>query len=80
MNTDKRYNDQFLFCDILVGKRLFRNRLGEISVGIRDLFGDGSRSYRHGINSSGRTDTINQGVGRLWTIQFVYHLRAYKNM
>lgn len=80
VNTDKRYNDQFLFCDILVGKRLFRNRLGEISVGIRDLFDDGSRSYRHGINSSGRTDTINQGVGRFWTLQFVYHLRAYKNM
>ncbi len=72
------FNDRTLLCNLHLGKRLFRNRLGEFSIGINDLFDDNSRRYIHTINASGTNDIVNQGIGRYMAVQFVYHLRAYR--
>lgn len=72
------FNDKTLLCNLYLGKRLFRNRLGEISIGVNDLFDDNSRRYFHTINASGTNDIVNQGIGRYLAVQFVYHLRAYR--
>lgn len=54
------FNDRTLLCNLYLGKRIFRNRLGEISIGINDLFDDNSRRYAHTINSSGTNNIVNQ--------------------
>ena len=72
------FNDRTLLCNLYLGKRIFRNRLGEISIGINDLFDDNSRRYAHTINSSGTNNIVNQGIGRYVAFQFVWHLRNYR--
>lgn len=75
LSTDRRYNDHSVFWDVFLGKRLFRNRRGEISIGCNDIFDHTSKVYRHSISASGTSDVSNIGVGRYFSIQFVYHLR-----
>lgn len=72
------FNDRTLLCNLYLGKRIFRNRLGEISIGINDLFDDNSRRYAHTINSSGTNNIVNQGIGRYVAFQLVWHLRNYR--
>lgn len=72
------FNDRTLLCNLYLGKRIFRNRLGEISIGINDLFDDNSRRYAHTINSSGTNNIVNQGIERYAAFQLVWHLRNYR--
>ena len=72
------FNDRTLLCNLYLGKRIFRNRLGEISIGINDLFDDNSRRYAHTINSSGTNNIVNQGIERSVAFQLVWHLRNYR--
>ena len=72
------FNDRTLLCNLYLGKRIFRNRLGEISIGINDLFDDNSLRYAHTINSFGANNIVNQGIGRYVAFQFVWHLRNYR--
>lgn len=77
LSIDRRYNDRLLYCDIFLGKKLFRNRMGEINIGVNDLFNATGRYFRHTINANGATDSSDLGMGRYFSIQFVYHLRHY---
>lgn len=77
LSIDKLYNDKLLYCDIFLGKKLFRNQLGEINIGVNDLFNATRNYFRHSINSNGATDASDLGLGRYFSIQFVYHLRHY---
>lgn len=72
------FNDRTLLCNLYLGKRIFRNRLGENSIGINDLFDDNSRRYAHTINSSGTNNIVNQGIERYVAFQLVWHLRNYR--
>lgn len=72
------FNDRTLLCNLYLGKRIFRNRLGEISIGINDLFDDNSRRYAHTINSSETNNIVNQGIERYVAFQLVWHLRNYR--
>lgn len=74
----RSFNDRVLLCNLYVGKRLFRNRSGEISLGINDLFDNNRLHYIHTINSSGTNDTTNQGIGRYFALQFIWHIRSQK--
>lgn len=72
------YDDRTLLCNLHFGKRLFRNRSGEISCGINDLFDDNSLRYIHTIQTSGANNTVNQGIGRYFSFQFIWHIRSQK--
>lgn len=74
------FNDRVLLCNLYIGKRIFRNRLGEISIGVNDLFNDNACRYVHTINASGTNNIVNQGIGRYIAFQFVWHLRNYRKM
>lgn len=76
-SIDGRYNDELVLCDLYVGKRLFRDGLGEVSIGVNDILDQGTHRYSHSISASGTSDTVNSGTGRYFSVQFVYHLRAY---
>ncbi len=75
LNVDGLYNDRLVYCDVFIGKKLFRNSLGEVNVGVNDLFNGTRRNYRHTINSNGTSDNTDIGLGRYFSVQFVYHLR-----
>ena len=40
---------------------------------LNDLFNDSIRSYWHDVSSTGRTDGINSGLGRYFSIQCIWH-------
>lgn len=76
-SIDGNFNDRILLCDFYLGKRLLRNGMGEVNIGVNDIFNDSIRQFGHSINASGSTDAVNTGLGRYFSIQFIYHLRNY---
>lgn len=72
------FNDKILLCNLYLGRRIFRNHLGEISIGVNDLFNNNVHRYVHTINTSGTNNVVNQGIGRYVAFQFVWHLRNYR--
>lgn len=75
LSIDRLYNDRLLYCDIFIGKKLFRDQLGEISIGVNDLCNATLRNYRHSISTNGSSDSSYIGLGRYISLQFVYHIR-----
>lgn len=70
------YNDNIYLCDLFIGRRFLENRRLEINIGVNDLFNDSIRSYWHNVNSSGRTDGVNSGLGRYFSLQCIWHFRS----
>jgi hypothetical protein len=70
------YDQQYLICNLYLGKKIFRNQLGEISVGVNDLFNQ-NRSFRRTVNSNYIQNTTNRAIGRYFAVQFVYNLRNF---
>ena len=67
------YNDNIYLCDLFIGRRFLENKKLEINIGVNDLFNDSIRSYWHTVSSSGKTDGINSGLGRYFSIQCIWH-------
>ena len=70
------YDYSYVLCNAYVGKKLFRNRRGELMFGINDLFNQNTAFSR--TTGSGYTqNTLNSVIGRYYTVQFVYNLRHF---
>lgn len=77
-SLDGRFNDRTCLCDLYIGKRLFKDRLGEISLGVTDLFNGNARRYTHSIGTSGTNDGSYPGLGRYFSVRFTYDLRVHR--
>lgn len=75
-NTEGRYNDNFYFCDLFIGRKFLKNKKLEISLGVNDLFNNNVKSYNHFVTSSARTDGVNIGIGRYFSAQAIWHFRT----
>lgn len=70
------YDNSYVLCNVYLGKKLFRNRRGEVMVGVNDLFNQNTAFSR--TTGSGYTqNSINSVIGRYYTAQFVYNLRNF---
>ena len=59
-----------------IGKKVFRNQLGEIMVGVNDIFNQNTAFTR--TTGSGYTQNAwNSVIGRYFTVQFNYNLRVF---
>ncbi len=72
----ERYDEQYVLCNLYVGKKIFRNQLGEISIGVNDLFNQNT-SFRRTVQSSYIRNSTNLAIGRYVSLQFVYNLRNF---
>ncbi len=72
------YNEEYVLCNLYIGKKLFRNQLGEISIGVNDLL-DQNKSFRRTVRNSYIENTTSLAIGRYVAVQFVYNLRSFKN-
>ena len=70
--------EERLICNVLLGVKLFRNRLGEISVGVNDLFDQNSSTFQRSVTGTTLRYVTNLAVGRYVAFQFTYNLRIYK--
>lgn len=74
------YANSYLLCNIYVGHRVLPRGLGEISVGVNDLFNQSERIYSRSVSTTAISEVINRGVGRYVAIQFVYNIRHYNRV
>lgn len=70
------YDEQYVLCNLYIGKKIFRNQLGEISIGVNDLFNQNT-SFRRIVQSSYIQNSSNLAIGRYFSLQFVYNLRNF---
>jgi hypothetical protein len=73
--TDK-YNEDYLICNVYLGKKLFKNKQGEVLVGVNDLLNQNSAFVRT-VGSGYTQNSWNSVVGRYFTVQFNYNLRYF---
>ena len=70
------YDEQYFLCNLYLGKKLFKNRRGEIQVGVNDLANQNTAFSR--TTGSGYTKNMtNSVIGRYFSVQFVYNLRHF---
>ena len=71
-----KYDEQYVLCNLYIGKKVFRSQLGEISIGVNDLFNQNT-SFRRTVQSSYIQNSTNLAIGRYISLQFVYNLRNF---
>ncbi len=70
------YNDQYTLCNAYLGKKLFKNKLGEVMVGVNDIFNQNT-SFARSVSSGYTQNTWNSVIGRYFTVKFNYNLRIF---
>ena len=71
-----RYNDDYLLCNAWLGKKVFRNRRGEVMVGVNDIFNQ-NKAFVRTVGSGWTQNATNSVVGRYYMVQFTYNLRRF---
>ncbi|MFI3286362.1 MAG: outer membrane beta-barrel protein [Rikenellaceae bacterium] len=70
------YNESFVLCNAFIGKKIFKNKRGELNVGVNDLF-DQNTSFTRSVGTGYTQNTYNSVIGRYFSIQLVYNLRSF---
>ena len=71
------YNRDYLFCNVFIGKKIFKNKRGEIVFGVNDLFNRASSAFSRSTGSGYTQNTTNLSMGRYYMVQFTYNLRRF---
>ncbi|MEG1611185.1 MAG: outer membrane beta-barrel protein [Alistipes sp.] len=71
-----KYNDSYVLCNASIGKKLFKNQRGEVSLGVNDMFNQNTAFVR--TTGSGWTqNATNSVIGRYYMVSFSYNLRHF---
>ena len=70
------YNEQYVLCNVYLGKQLFKDRRGEILIGVNDLLNQNT-AFSRSVGSGFTRNVLNSTVGRYVMVQFVYNLRHF---
>ena len=71
------YNEDYLLCNLWLGKKVFKNKRGEIMVGVNDLLNQNSVAFSRTTGSGYTQNTTNLSMGRYYMLQFTYNLRIF---
>lgn len=70
------YDDSYVLCNAYIGKKIFRNKRGEIMVGVNDIFNQ-NKAFVRSTGSGYTQNAINSTIGRYYMVQFAYNLRRF---
>lgn len=70
------YNQEFLLCNAYIGKKIFKDQRGELSIGVNDIF-DQNRDFHRSVGPNYVQTTNNLAIGRYVAVQFVYNIRMF---
>lgn len=70
------YDEQYFLCNLYLGKKIFKNRRGEIQVGVNDLANQNT-AFSRSTGSGYTKNMTNSVIGRYFSVQFVYNLRHF---
>ncbi len=72
------YNEEILLCNAYIGKKIFKDERGELSIGVNDIFNQ-NRDFRRNVGANYIQNTTNLAIGRYVAVQFVYNIRVFGN-
>ncbi|MCD8102381.1 MAG: outer membrane beta-barrel protein [Alistipes sp.] len=72
------YNDRVYTLNLALGKKIFRNRRGEITIGVNDVF-DQKTNFRRNVTTNYIENVKYNTLGRYYSLQFIFNLRTYGN-
>ena len=70
------YNEKYVLCNVYLGCKVFKNKRGEVQVGVNDIF-DQNTSFARSTGSGYTQNSWNSCIGRYFSVQFVYNLRHF---
>ncbi len=70
------YNVQYVLCNAFIGHKIFKNKRGELTVGINDAL-DQNTSFARSIGNNYTQNTENITIGRYYSAQFIYNIRYF---
>ena len=71
-----KYNEDYVLCNVYLGCKVFKNKRGEIQIGVNDIF-DQNTSFARTTGSGYTQNAWNSCIGRYYSVQFVYNLRHF---
>ena len=70
--------EERLICNAMLSVKLFRNCLGEASVGVNDILDQNGTTFRRTVSGTTLRNVTNLAVGRYVSFQFTYNLRLFR--
>ncbi len=70
------YNEQYILCNLYLGKQVFKNQRGEVQIGVNDILNQNT-AFSRSVGSGFTRNVLNSTVGRYVMVQFVYNLRHF---
>ena len=71
------YDEDYLLCNIYIGKKVFKNRRGEVMLGVNDLLNQNNVAFSRTTGSGYTQNSTNLSMGRHYMLQFTYNLRIF---
>ena len=71
-----KYNEDYILCNIYLGCKVFKNKRGEVQVGVNDLLNQNT-AFARSTGSGYVQNAWNSCIGRYFSVQFVYNLRHF---
>ncbi|MFR9533759.1 MAG: outer membrane beta-barrel protein [Rikenellaceae bacterium] len=72
------YQESYVLCNAFIGKKIFRNKRGELNVGVNDILNQNTSFYRS-VGTGYTQNTYNSVIGRYYSVKLVYNLRSFGN-
>lgn len=70
------YSEDYLLCNAWLGKKVFKNKRGEVLIGVNDLLNQ-NRAFSRSTGSGYTQNSTNSVIGRYYMVQFTYNLRRF---
>lgn len=70
------YNEEYTIINAALGKKIFKNRRGEISIGVSDLLNQNT-SFVRNVTDTYIENVTSNVLGRMYNVTFTYNLRTY---
>ena len=70
------YTEDYLLCNVWLGKKVFKNKRGEVMVGVNDVFNQ-NKAFSRSTGSGWTQNMTNSVIGRYYMVQFNYNLRRF---
>ncbi|WP_295939658.1 outer membrane beta-barrel protein [uncultured Alistipes sp.] len=70
------YDDSYLLCNAWIGKKIFKNKRGEVMIGVNDIFNQ-NKAFVRTTGSGWTQNATNSVIGRYYMVQFTYNLRRF---
>lgn len=77
LGITNNFEDQYVLCNAFIGHKLMKKNRGEIIFGVNDILNQNTSIARN-IATSYTQNKTNAILGRYFSVQFIYNLRAFK--